>query len=491
MKTIDVRKQPRLSIHRTFEICLNGIRYRFFRSLVTVVVITVAIAFLMNILCEALCTRAVAKDVVVKTEKQRVATFWTSRLSIPDAPETVLHEVASSPEHGPFVREAQQMAGMPDAEITAYHTDAKKADAYISFFNKLNYGTRRLLVKGATGTGILDYLCDATAFKHFQTQIHQMRTVHFPDSPGNFQQFLQTRWPVVSAQTLRIVAGRKNAVAQIQQKLQGRVLIDIMADNADDFGAIVRSAGFIAYDNATQRIVSEQAKQLQEMHVLEETIQNTKIRSLLAARYDLLPGNINTRLLWKILRNRSTATWFLNKTSEFGVNLSGLNAGRVVNLAEIKATSSSLDNAVQLLGGLDANKETNSRVTWLVVISLLVCAVGISNAMLMSVTERFREIATLKCLGALDGFIMMLFVMEASLLGLIGGIAGGLAGSIIGIGRMFLSFGSLLADAFPFGIWFLSLLGAILIGVVLAAVAGVYPSYSAARLAPMEAMRIE
>ena len=48
--------------------------------------------------------------------------------------------------------------------------------------------------------------------------------------------------------------------------------------------------------------------------------------------------------------------------------------------------------------------------TWLVVMSLLVSAVGITNSMLMSVTERYKEIGTMKCLGALDSFIVKLFL---------------------------------------------------------------------------------
>ncbi len=56
---------------------------------------------------------------------------------------------------------------------------------------------------------------------------------------------------------------------------------------------------------------------------------------------------------------------------------------------------------------------TSAKQRWIVILSLLVCIVGIINAQLMSVTERFREIGTMKCLGALDRFIVRLFVLEA------------------------------------------------------------------------------
>ena len=56
--------------------------------------------------------------------------------------------------------------------------------------------------------------------------------------------------------------------------------------------------------------------------------------------------------------------------------------------------------------------------------SLLVCFVGITNSMLMSVTERYKEIGTLKCLGALDNFIVKLFLIESGLLGFFGSLGG-------------------------------------------------------------------
>ena len=66
---------------------------------------------------------------------------------------------------------------------------------------------------------------------------------------------------------------------------------------------------------------------------------------------------------------------------------------------------------------------------WLAILSLIVCVVGIVNAQLMAVTERFREIGTFKCLGALNSFVVRIFVLE----GIYQGIFGGLIGSLLGI----------------------------------------------------------
>ena len=64
------------------------------------------------------------------------------------------------------------------------------------------------------------------------------------------------------------------------------------------------------------------------------------------------------------------------------------------------------------------------RMIWLVVMSLLVCTVGITNSMLMSVTERFKEIGTMKCLGALDKFVVTLFMLESGMMGIVASIFG-------------------------------------------------------------------
>ncbi len=76
--------------------------------------------------------------------------------------------------------------------------------------------------------------------------------------------------------------------------------------------------------------------------------------------------------------------------------------------------------AAREIPSVAAGASGTARTVWLVSLSLLVCLVGITNAMLMSVMERFREIGTMKCLGALDSFIMKLFLIESLVLGAAG-----------------------------------------------------------------------
>ncbi len=111
--------------------------------------------------------------------------------------------------------------------------------------------------------------------------------------------------------------------------------------------------------------------------------------------------------------------------------------------------------------------------------------------MLMSVTERFREIGTMKCLGALDSFIIKLFLIES----LFQGCAGTVVGVLLGLGLSMAS----MSSSYGFYAWknvpWIGLAGAMLVslivGVLLTVAGAVYPAWQAARMQPIEAMRVE
>lgn len=131
-----------------------------------------------------------------------------------------------------------------------------------------------------------------------------------------------------------------------------------------------------------------------------------------------------------------------------------------------------------------------NRQQWLAIMALLVCFVGIVNSMLMSVTERFKEIGTMKCLGALDRFIVTLFFIEAGLMGVIASAIGWLLGWLI-IVLLHLPDG---LKAFGGEFWIGSLIQmveAVLIGTVITLIAAIPPARAAAKMPPAMALRSE
>ncbi|MDH3878654.1 MAG: FtsX-like permease family protein [Desulfobacterales bacterium] len=143
------------------------------------------------------------------------------------------------------------------------------------------------------------------------------------------------------------------------------------------------------------------------------------------------------------------------------------------------------------LGPEDTNVGANPKQRWIIILSLLVCVVGIVNAQLMAVTERFREIGTMKCLGALDRFILRLFILESGMQGLAGAGAGALAGAGFALMGALLRYGFVSMSTVSWGAVIASVGIAIAVGCLLSLIGVLYPAIVAARMQPVEAMRVE
>ncbi|UCH37028.1 MAG: FtsX-like permease family protein [Candidatus Bathyarchaeota archaeon] len=128
---------------------------------------------------------------------------------------------------------------------------------------------------------------------------------------------------------------------------------------------------------------------------------------------------------------------------------------------------------------------------WLVVVSIAVCGIGLINATLISVLERYREIGTMKCLGALDHHILQLLLIEALLFGVSGGVAGLTLGQLIAIISSGLQLGFDVIMQLPW-IDMVMLAGPVIgLSVVLTVLSTMYPAIRAARLDPVEALRYD
>ncbi|MDD5616765.1 MAG: ABC transporter permease [Candidatus Methanoperedens sp.] len=117
-------------------------------------------------------------------------------------------------------------------------------------------------------------------------------------------------------------------------------------------------------------------------------------------------------------------------------------------------------------------------------IALVVGGVGIVNVMMLTVTERVKEIGVMKAVGATKQDIQLIFMLESGLLGLVSGLIGVTIGA--GIAVIISSLGD-----FPMAIKWTSLAIGLVFGVLTTTIAGVYPANKAARLDPVEALRAE
>jgi putative ABC transport system permease protein len=491
MKQIQIAEQPWLGMSRTVRITVDGIRYRLFRASVTVAVIAVAVAFLMNILGESLIKRAVAGNTRERITQMRLVYNWSARLTNPGSLESVLTDLAALQPDDDRFREMQGLGNLPAERMAAFHRDAVRAIAYITFFTDLDYAKRRSAIHTARGIGIFERLRTEKGMQDFRAALSHIKSVRFVTSQEDLEEFLK-RTPQLLTDAQAVLDGRRRAIAQISANLGQKSVLEALAAGEGDFGNTVRAAGFIFAGDSVAPVVAEQAKRLLDVMRLEKTMDSEKCRQLLAQQGNVMPADVNVLMLWKYLDSSRFSTRYLERMTESALDTSGLSPARLVSLAEARKETADLLQAERLT--MDAGRGfmgLGERLAWLLFVSMLVCGIGICNAMLMTVTERFTEIATLKCLGALDGFIMLMFVMESSFLGIVGGCIGAILGTLIAVGRMLAAFGINFVGAMPAGELLAGMAASIIMGMVLAAVAAVLPSYQAARLAPMEAMRIE
>ena len=131
------------------------------------------------------------------------------------------------------------------------------------------------------------------------------------------------------------------------------------------------------------------------------------------------------------------------------------------------------------------------RTAWLVTMSLVVCVIGIANAMLMSVTERFKEIGTMKCLGAPDLFVVELFLLESGFQGFVGSLTGSLLGVLLVLVGATINHGFGILLIVPWAQIVINILLATAVGILLTLLGASFPSYRATKMVPADAMRTE
>jgi hypothetical protein len=136
-------------------------------------------------------------------------------------------------------------------------------------------------------------------------------------------------------------------------------------------------------------------------------------------------------------------------------------------------------------------EDARVQTRWMVGLALLISFVGILNAMILNVTERFREIGTMKCLGALDSLIIKLYLIESLFQGLGGTIVGIILGFVLAFVEGLATYGLEGVFLVPAASLLRYVGICVLAGVALSVGGALYPAWLAAKMEPVDAMSSE
>ncbi len=377
--------------------------------------------------------------------------------------------------------------------MAAFAEQSRLARRYSHFFATIPVGRRVLLVEQNTGLAIFDWLQAPANLEAFEAALAPMKSLRLPGSKQAFLDFLRD-WPAYREQldeirrrcrlmqeAIAADAGPGGVRARLQQAAADGTADAYLADH-------LRRLGYVVEANDIPAIVDGIAYQADYDWAIGY-LNHPAIRRGWNRQFNETFGP--TKALADCTDHPDRVDWIADTLAREGA-ADGFDRERfLVTARNVSRHQAMLEADRHLRARYGEAGGSNTQTYWLVFVSFLVCVVGIANAMLMSVLERFKEIATMKCLGARNETIAFLFINESLFMGIIGGSIGIVAGSLIALIRQSISYGALVYERFPVADVLIG--AAICFGcsILLTAFASVYPARVAARMPPMEAMRID
>ncbi|HSV26444.1 MAG TPA: FtsX-like permease family protein, partial [Sedimentisphaerales bacterium] len=265
----------------------------------------------------------------------------------------------------------------------------------------------------------------------------------------------------------------------------------------EKFLGSLNALGFMI-DRAELEKIRNEAGLNEDIRKISDLLKNIEFKNRFAGMHNMVARDVTLEDFFRQAGSERDAQEFLDAAASVAgdrhMEALEVSASRMVEIARYhyeQTKIAALEAKIAVTRGGRSILGFSGRTLWLIAVSLMVCVVGIANAMLMSVTERFKEIATMKCLGATDGFIMLNFILESAMQGFTGGVLGALAGVLLGMVRSGTNYGFIAMANLPFAAMLGTAVTAAVVGVVISILAAVYPAWVAARLAPLEAMRVE
>jgi hypothetical protein len=491
----EVREQNRLSLGKCLGLVLSGVRFRLFRSAVTVVVISLAVAFLVTMLTDGFVGQEVARAVDARSMPRRTFLFWVDRLSVSINEAEVAATLVTLSAGDDRQQEFKTWGQIDDAAVAGLAEVARQEGAYLDFFAGLPEGVKRPLVGRSVGRDILTILCDKNAFDKFAVAMPKTGK-QMPTSVEDFGIFL-TKWQQSGSAKAAIMAGHARAVEQVGKLTGGKPITTVLCTADETFIKAVQSLGF-RLGSKELELVQTEARLNEDVRKIGDLLKVNEFKNRFAAMYSMNARDVTLDDFFNQASSPREAKVFLDAEAKVAAEKKleplGISAERMVEVAKYRQEQTrlaDLEVKTQIVRAGKGILGFSGRTLWLIAVSLMVCIVGIANAMLMSVTERFKEIATMKCLGATDGFIMINFILESAMQGFAGGVLGAVVGLVLGVLRSGTNYGFIAVQNVPLLAMVETAVGAVIVGVLISIAAAVYPAWVAARLAPLEAMRVE
>jgi putative ABC transport system permease protein len=248
-------------------------------------------------------------------------------------------------------------------------------------------------------------------------------------------------------------------------------------------GSDFASKGLLKNVNPIDKIISVRGAKFKVIGVLKEkgsTFGNSQDLRM------LIPIQL-ARSLFSIPNINYTVSTMIDK-KEFldeAVNDALITMRQVRNLSPVEENNFGVSRSDDLVNRIAEMTGVLSASAWIIgIITILGSSIALMNIMIVSVTERTREIGVRKSLGAKRSTIAWQFFMETLIIGQIGGFVGIIFGILIG-------FGIATAIDFNFTIPWMAIIAAVITSFIVALVSGLYPALKAAKLDPIEALRYE
>lgn len=491
-REIDVKKQHSMSLGETFSLCVKGVKHRMLRSVLTLAVVVLAVAFFMFLLSESMLMRSTGRGVQAEINHERISQQRMTKFLTPASEFMTVRRLAEAWKHSDDrqLNEFVAVTGTPRPAINALAESALMEVTYVNWLESIPSGKRTVLIRKSMGRAALDFILSDV--EGFRSRLSPMIDLRIPGKMAGLDQFLANYRDYAGRLTVlnNTWNDQVGLAIQVMENLNPMEkssvtswIVDSAEGESEKWRAAISALGF-RFTPEDLELMHSQIQASQECALIFKMLNTKEIREAWAREFrENNPSTAEQKIL-KLTDPRAVKLFKGTFDADLLARVSRktLYEQRLIKLERKLSASMAEEDGVLGLSG---------RQLFLLAISFVVCMVGISNAMLMSITERFREIATMKCLGATDSYILMQFMLEAAMQGFTGGLFGVGIGFVIATLRGLTSFGSHLIAYWPWVDLVGSGIASLVAGVLLAILASIQPSWSASRMAPMEAMRVE